>query len=451
MDGIKMAESLKKLRDVNKIKDVEPLSNALFPGYHCPLMGAMLTIKEIEDAVMMVLGPDECAYYTKMATARMRGMSMTGAGGITGGLLGNVVSVVLDSHDVTFGCKEKLEEAFEELVEEYKPKTVFLVTTCVVEIIGDDIESLADLFKEKYGFPVEVVHAENFKTDDHLPGIQDTMTVCANLMKEQECNGSVNILGQRLGDFTKSELYNILQESGVYKGLQLPGHCNLEQIVKAPSAKVNIVVHPIGIPLAKKMKKKFGVPYMIFERESKPENILSSYEELYKLLEKPLPEKVKILYNNVKEKEKKIKSKIEKLKYFSGNTAFSTYELHSYLIELGLEPILIQTSDIPSSDDRDLKLILKKSDPFVTRAANIGPLKYLYDVLKPDLNIGAGNPMEMRKKNIVSIVFANAYNILGFEVTETVLDAVDNACSDFKKIKGGSANEFMSKLSHSIK
>ena len=42
-------ENLSSNEDVKKIKDVEPLSNALFPGYHCPLMGAMLTIKEIED------------------------------------------------------------------------------------------------------------------------------------------------------------------------------------------------------------------------------------------------------------------------------------------------------------------------------------------------------------------------------------------------------------------
>ena len=450
MDGIKMAKSLKKLRDVTKIKDVEPLSNTLFPGYHCPLMGAMLTIKEIEDAVMMVIGPDECTYYTKMATARIGGMGMTGAVGAAKGLEGNVVSVVLDSHDVTFGCKDKLEEAFEELVEEYTPKGVYIVTTCVVEVIGDDIDSLAELFKEKYGFPVEVVHAENFKTDDHLPGIQDTMTVSANLMEKQDCNGSVNILGQRLGDFTKTELYRILQEAEVPKGLQIPGQSSLEEIRTAPSAKVNIVVHPIGIPLAKKMQRLFGIPYVNFERMSKPENIYNAYVELFKLLEKPLPKEVKKLFDASKEKEKNVKNNIGKLKYFSGNTALSNYEMHAYLIELGMNPILIQTSEIPENDDPHLKNILENSDPYVTRAANIGPLKYLYGVLKPDVNIGAGNPMEMRRSGIVPVTFANAYNVLGFEVSNMVLDAVLAANNDFNN-KGGHSSESMSKLSHPFK
>lgn len=435
MNGTKMAENLIKLRDVKKIKDVKPLSNAIFPGYHCPLMGAMLTIKEIKDAVMMVIGPDECTYYTKMATGRIKELAE--------GQTSPIVSLVLDSHDVTFGCREKLEEAFEELVEEYKPKTVFLVTTCVVEVIGDDIDSMAEVLADKYGFPIEVVHAENFKTDDHLPGIQDTMTVSVNLMEEQECNGSVNILGQRLGSFNRTEVFRILKEAGVPKGLQIPGQCSLDDIKKAPAAKVNIVVHPIGLPLAKKMKSRFGIPYVVFERVSNPENIYKAYKELFEALEKPLPEEVNTLYKSAKEQEEVVKNSIEKMSYFSGNTALSNYELHSYLTELGFEPLLIQTSEIPPADNPYLKEILEKSDPYVTRAANIGPLKYIYEVLKPDMNIGAGNSQEIEKNKIARFMLPNAYNTLGFEVNSMVLNAALNAYKEMQFLKGGHKDELM--------
>ena len=125
LNGEKMLQSLKHLSQVDKMKQVEPMSYALFPGYHCPLMGAMLTIRAIKDSVMLVLGPDECAYYTKMATSGNGSMSADGC---------QIVSVVLEQHDVTFGCQEKLEEAMEELNDEYHPKAVFIVTTCVPEI-----------------------------------------------------------------------------------------------------------------------------------------------------------------------------------------------------------------------------------------------------------------------------------------------------------------------------
>ena len=35
------------------------------PGTHCPLMGAAMAVRGIQGAVMMIMGTDECAYYTK--------------------------------------------------------------------------------------------------------------------------------------------------------------------------------------------------------------------------------------------------------------------------------------------------------------------------------------------------------------------------------------------------
>lgn len=139
-DGFEMLSGLSRLSEVSGMKQVKPLSYALFPGYHCPLMGAMLTVKETENAVMVVIGPDECAYYIQMATS---GGSMKAHGC-------KIVSVVLDQHDVTFGCQEKMDEAFSELMEEYCPEAVYLVTTCVVEVTGDDIEAMAVGYSEKY-------------------------------------------------------------------------------------------------------------------------------------------------------------------------------------------------------------------------------------------------------------------------------------------------------------
>ncbi len=435
MEGIEILKNLKRLDEVSKIKDVEPLSNALFPGYHCPLMGALLTIKEIKDAVLMVIGPDECTYYSKMATGRAGSVRVPGIVSQTGAKAGNVVSVVLDGHDVTFGCKEKLEEAFEELMIERKPRVVFMITTCIVEVIGDDIESIADLLKDRYDVDIEVIHAENFKTDDHLPGIQDSMTACINLMREEEVDGSVNILGQRLGDFKQTEVYRVLDELGVKKGLQLPGECDINEIRSAPKAKVNIVVHPIGLPLAKKMKSRFGTPYVIFERYSKPENILQAYQELFKLLDLDTPKKITELYEEVKKQEKALKEEMRDLKYYCGNTALSNFELNSYLLDLGLEPLLIQVSDIPSKKDRFFNEVLEKSNPYVTRAANIGPLKYLYGTLTPDINIGAGNTTFLKKNKIAPVTLLNSYNILGFEVNTMLLKALQKAKENLKKLR----------------
>lgn len=414
LDGVTMLKKMKTLRQVGNMKQVKPLSYALFPGYHCPLMGAMLTIKEIENSVMVVIGPDECAYYTKLATSGGR-MKAEGC---------EVVSVVLDQHDVTFGCQEKMDEAFRELMEEYSPQAVYLVTTCVVEVIGDDIDAMARGYAKEYGLPVMVVHAENFKTDDHLPGIEHTMDASIDLMEKQEVCDCVNVLGLRLGDFTKTEVYRYLAESGTEVAMMLPGKSSAEQIKTAPKAKCNIVVHPVGLPLAKEMEKKFGTPYVVFERYSDPNRILACYTELFETLGKVVPAELYSLCKERNEKTESAKKQLSGKTYISGNTALCNYEFHSFMADrLDVKPLLLQISDLDADSDAFRQTLLQYCDPYVTRSANMAAIGYLYPVLKPDFNIGAGNRTELTKHGITSVQMMNAYNTLGFEVCDMVLSA----------------------------
>ncbi|MCQ2496480.1 MAG: nitrogenase component 1 [Lachnospiraceae bacterium] len=434
LNGMEMLSKMKHLSEVNNMKQVKPSSYALFPGYHCPLMGAMLTIKEIDNSVMVVVGPDECAYYTQLATS---GGTMK-----TNGC--QIVSVVLDQHDITFGCQEKMDEAFEELMDEYKPEAVYIVTTCVVEVTGDDVDSMAAGYQLKYGLPVMVVHAENFKTDDHLPGIEHTLDASINLMKEQTVTDSVNVLGLRLGSFMKTEVCRYLNENGVKIGLMLPGKASAKNIEEAPAAKCNIVVHPVGLPLAKAMKERFGTPYVLFERYSDPERIMRCYSEVFSILGKKIPDVFEEKQQEQMKKIENIRNILGGKTYISGNTALCNYELHSFLVNrLDAKPLLLQISDLDEDSLEFRKEILSKCDPYVTRAANIGALGYLYPHLLPDFNIGAGNSMEMRKYGIVSVRMLMAYNTLGFEVCDMILDAFVKADEEAKMSNGGKHHGIM--------
>ena len=430
LDGTKMLHSMKRLSQAAGMKQVRPLSYALFPGYHCPLMGAMLTIKEIDDSVMVVIGPDECAYYTQLA---LSGGTLKANGCRT-------VSVVLNQHDVTFGCQEKLDEAFEELMEEFSPQAVYLVTTCVVEVTGDDIDAMGAGYEAKYGLPVIVVHAENFKTDDHLPGIQHTLDGCIRMMEAQEVSDRVNVLGLRLGDFTKSECCRYLQESGTDIGLMLPGQTSAAQVRTAPGAKCNIVVHPVGLPLARQMEERFGTPYVVFQRYSDPDRILSCYQALFRTLEKEMPPALSLLHRDMRLESARAKAVLAGKRYISGNTALCNYELHSYLTgTLGLECLLLQISDLDEDSAEFRRILLEHCDPYVTRAANIKAMQYLYPLLRPDFNIGAGNGAVMRENGITSVRMMGAYNTLGFEVCRMVLNAFLQAQKEAELMKSGAA------------
>ena len=430
MDGKKLLAQMKKLRDVETIKDVKSLTAAMFPGTHCPLMGAAMAVRGIKDSLMVIIGTDECSYYTKHMTIHSEDY---------GGLDGRVVSVTLDSHDVTFGCVKKVEKAFQEIVEEYHPSVVFLVTTCVVEIIGDDFDAVADMLTMEYDIPVMAVHTEHFKCENHMPGIERTITACLPLMKKMPCNGSVNLLGQRMGNFETTELSRVLKSAGVQIGVQLPCGCTVEEIRNAAAAKVNIVVHEIALPLARKMKAKFGIPYVFFDKFVDPERIAGCYRSLFEALELPLPDEVSQLLERARAAVADNRSKLEGVTFIYGNTPFRCFEYSRFMTSLGMIPLIIQTAAILPEDREDVASILSMSDPYVTKTANIAPLQYIYDELQPMLYLGHEYANRLRAKGIAMVRSDRANSMLGFECTVAAIHSLTLAADEMREIRKGGA------------
>lgn len=430
MDGKKLLARMKRLSEVDSIKDVTSLTAAMFPGTHCPLMGAAMAVRGIRDSMMMIIGTDECSYYTKHMTLHSDDY---------GGVAGRVVSVTLDGHDVTFGCVKKVEAAFAELLEETRPSAVFLVTTCVVEIIGDDFDAAAQALSEKYGLPVMAVHTEHFKCENHMPGIERTITACVDLMEKRACDDSVNLLGQRLGNFDQTELSGVLKEAGVKIGVQLPCGCTVDEIKNAAAAKINIVVNEIGLPLAKKMKAKFGTPYVFFDKFVAPQRIANCYQALFAALEKPLPEKIGALCRQATAAVEEGREKLDGVSFIYGNTPFRCFEYSSFMTKMGMQPQILQTAAIREEDRADIADILQMHDPYITKTANIAPLQYIYDELHPMLYLGHEYASRLRAKGIAMVRSDAANGMLGFECTLAAVRLLIAAADEAREIRKGGA------------
>lgn len=425
MDGNEILGRLNRLSRVQTIKDVPQLTTALFPGTHCPLMGAAMIAGGIDDCLLVIVGTDECSYYTKSLTISER----------YGGIGGRCVSVVLDSHDVTFGSTESMHKAFAEIVEEYQPKCVMLVTTCVIEVIGDDYDAIAEELTRKYQLPVMAVHTEHFKCEDHFPGFERALTACQRIMQPQEGDGSVNVLGQRMGNFADTELHRLLAAAGVKIGVQLPSGCTTEEIRRAPAAKVNIVVHDIALPLAQAMQEQYGIPYVYFNRFAAPEKVLQAYQHLFNYLELPLPAEVDVMLAACKEQEEQLRPLVQGVPYIYGNTQYDCFELNSYLCSLGLVPQLIQSNHLREDNFADIQSILEHADPYICKAANIAPLQYVYDVLQPWFYMGHEFGDRLRAKGIALLHSDPAGKMLGFECSSFLLQAVAKAVSAAKRFR----------------
>ena len=429
MDGKELLSRLIRLSQIeDPKKDIHSLTYAQFPGTHCPLMGAAMAVRGIQGGVMMIVGTDECAYYTKHMTIHSEDW---------GGLMGRCVSVTIDQHDITFGCARKVEAAYAELLEEEKPEAVFLVTTCVPEIIGDDFDAVAQAMTDRYGVPVMAVHTEHFKCENHMPGVERVITACISLMQEQEKDGSVNVIGQRMGRFADTELFQVLKEAGVPIGAQLPSGCTIDEVRRAPAAKVNIVVNEIGLPLARKMSQRFGTPYVFFDKFVDPVHIAAGYERLFGFLDLPVPSKLSGLRQAAEEAARQAGEALRGVTFIYGNTPFRCLECCAYMASLGMVPQLIQSHGILEEDAADVKRILESADPYMTQAANISPLQYIYDELCPMLYLGHEYPMRLRKKGIAQVHTDQGGGMLGYEVTPYLMKQLLASVEESKEIRSG--------------
>ncbi len=251
-------DRLKRLAEIETDKDILQLSNAQFPGTHCPLFGVALTAGYIKELYTIVVGTDECTFYTKNFT-----MERANA---TGSSDNHFLSFAVNQDDVVFGCHDKLKKAVAEIDRKYGPKAILLVTTCVMEVIGEDFEALVYSLQNQIQAKLMVVRAEHFKCHNHIPGIERTLEALAGLMEYQPLRvKTINILGHRYNGVEDTELLKLLVQKGIDINLVIPSACSVDSLAMAPAAALNIVTDFSALPLAEQMKTRFNTDYYYSE------------------------------------------------------------------------------------------------------------------------------------------------------------------------------------------
>jgi nitrogenase molybdenum-cofactor synthesis protein NifE len=101
----------------------------------CVYCGARVVLNPITDAYHIVHGPIGCASYTW----DIRGSLTSGEETFR-----NSYSTDLRETDIVFGGAKKLTAAIDELMEKASPapKLIFVYATCIVGVIGDDVEAV---------------------------------------------------------------------------------------------------------------------------------------------------------------------------------------------------------------------------------------------------------------------------------------------------------------------
>lgn len=224
----------------------------------CVYCGARVVLNPVTDAVHLVHGPIGCASYTW----DIRGSLSSGSE-----LYRFSFSTDLKEEDVIFGGEKKLARAIDEVVLKYNPKLVFVYATCIVGVIGDDLEAVCKAAVRKHGIEVIPVQSSGF-IGNKSAGYRAACDALLRLIgpenrkkiKKRKC---INYLG----DFNLAGevwiISNYLKQMGIEVNVAFTGDSSCETLQTATRASLNIVQCAGSmIYLAEKMEESYDIPYM---------------------------------------------------------------------------------------------------------------------------------------------------------------------------------------------
>jgi nitrogenase molybdenum-cofactor synthesis protein NifE len=226
----------------------------------CGLFGAMRIFASIRGAVPLVHGPPGCAYFQKFQVVISFGHPVPAP--CTG----------MGENDVIHGGEDRLRRAVLEVDRRYKPRLIAVLNTCTPMIIGDDVAAvLHDVRGEVGARYLLAVNADGLQhySQGHgynaaLAGLIENVMQPAGIRLER----SVNLFGEVVGGDAalardKFLLRDMLARIGVYVNAMVPAGSAVEDIERAPRARLNVPrCGPMAGPAARLMRERFDVPFV---------------------------------------------------------------------------------------------------------------------------------------------------------------------------------------------
>jgi len=410
---------MKKLSEISCYRDIDSPSKAVRRGMHCPLFGCTLLMQNMESTATIVLGTDECGIYCKEILKVSRPFSY---------LESPVYCFSLEESDIVFGCEKKIRNLIHEVEEAVQPKIIFIISTCITELIGEDLAGFIEKVQPETSAKLLYVNANNFKQNSHVDGQSDMMAELIHVIPEAEPNtprDGVNLLVGRNFTWKETEIGRHLMKHGIAVKSCLPAQVTLQSLKAAATAKLNVVLEPVGLKLAREMEAKLGIPYVIFGSYVDPDRILACYRKMWQALEMPQDEEIIQNAVSVRAAWQKFADRVlpERNRVLYCNSNFVNFDICLFLRRLGFEILGCMT--ISYNDlERELFDEVKASDMdfFTCLLTDFARGEEMCESLHPDFYVGRTYRDKLRKQNIIMLSPERMKQETGYALSQKVAE-----------------------------
>ena len=359
----------------------------------CVFCGSRVVLYPIADALHLVHGPIGCAAYTW----DIRGALSSGPA-----LHRLSFSTDLQETNVIFGGETKLYRALVELIDRHRPNAAFVYSTCIVGIIGDDLEAVCKRVAGEKGIPVIPVQSEGFKGNKRA-GYHAACQAMFRLIGTDDTSNvsplSINILG----DFNLAGEIWIVRDYFERMGLEIvaniTGDGRVDDIRRAHGAALNVVqCSGSTMDLARMMKEKYGAPFIrvsYFGIEDMAESLYNvarffAHEapEMMDRTAELVKSELEILYPALDEYRQALSGKKAAI-YVGG--AFKAFSLVKAFRLLGMDVVLVGSQTGTEEDYRELYDITDEGTIIVDDS---NPLELSSFLQEKDVDIFVGGVKE---------------------------------------------------------
>lgn len=221
----------------------------------CTLTGALSVTTQVQGSITIVHGPNGCTHHN-FSLLHTTGLDNNCA------TIPELVSTALSESDIIYGGEGALDKTLDEVAKR-SVRTIFVLSTCIADAIGDDVTAIC---RKDRGVTVIPVPTAGFLGGTFQNGVNNALNAIAETAEPCTKGRGVNIIGEKNLEYEVEENFRevcrLLTALGISVNLRFVRNCPISDLALLGAARLNILRDPDLAPVGDHLQQRFSTPYI---------------------------------------------------------------------------------------------------------------------------------------------------------------------------------------------
>ncbi|ADY57064.1 oxidoreductase/nitrogenase component 1 [Syntrophobotulus glycolicus DSM 8271] len=399
---------------------------------------ALAQLSGIRDIAIINHAPSGCT--ATAAGVTVQNAQLAAKRGVTNSTV--FIGTDMNEQDTVFGATGTLKEIVLETYRRYHPKAIFIGTSCVTGIIGEDVDNVVEELKEEIPVPIAAVHCEGFKSRIWASGfdISDHAVLTGIVKPPQQKRNVINF--KNFYESARLEIIDLFARFDV-EPLFLYQNSTVEELSRLSESLATVCVcGTLGTYLGNGLQERYGVPYV---RTINPMGV-TGFETWLRQIGKTIQKEDKVEAYLAEQRElyipkiEEAKRELKGLRAVIGMGPGYTFEVSRVLQELDMEVVWAAAWHYDKKYDNEAAPpsleYLRENSPDNFRISVADQQNYevlnILNTYRPDIYFSRhpGTTVWAIKQGVPALYVADEYMIFGYQGTlnfaYSVLDTIKN-------------------------